>query len=248
MPRVRHLRNAPITEAIFDFRVKAQPGFRAEGFADLKPQLADRFPKTEDRHKWHASFEIIEGKGLPPALDDRGLHGYFFKDAEEKTVVQFRVDGFTFNRLHPYTSWNELFPLVLELWRLYSAVARPEVITRLAVRYINRIPIPVVPFEFATYLRAAPVIPPELPQNVSTFLTRVTISDSVKAVAAHIVQTLESKANGLPPDILFDVDAFKDGEYAIDSPLIVETFNRLRDFKNLIFFNCVTDEALRQFE
>lgn len=248
MPPPRHLRNAPITEAIFDFRVKARAGFRGEDFASLRSQLADRFPKMEDRRGLQATFEVIEGKGRPPVFQDLGLQGYFFKTADEKTVAQFRVDGFTFNRLHPYTSWEELFPLVIELWRLYSAIARPEVITRLALRYINHIPLPPGPVMFETYLRSAPVVPPELPQHVSSFLTRVTIHDPAMDIAAHVTQALAANASGRQPAVILDIDAFKQGEFAIDDPAIEETFKRLRDFKNLIFFNSLTEETLRQFE
>ena len=248
MPRPRHLRNAPITEAIFDFRVKARAGFRGEEFAPLQSRLADRFPKMEDRRGLQATFAVIEGKGRPPVVQDLGLQGYFFKAADEKTVAQFRVDGFTFNRLHPYTSWQELFPPVMELWRLYSTIARPEVITRLAVRYINRIPFPPGRVTLETYLRSAPVVPPELPQDISSFLTRVTIHDPTAGMAAHVAQALEADASGRQPAVILDIDAFKQGEFAIDDPAIEETFKRLRDFKNLIFFNSLTEETVRQFE
>ncbi len=247
MPVPRHLRNAPITEAIFDFRVKARAGFRGEEFAPLRSQLALRFPKMEDRRGLQTTFAVVEGKSLPPVVQDLGMQGYFFKSEDDKTIAQFRVDGFTFNRLHPYTSWQELFPSVIELWRLYSATARPEVITRLAVRYINRIPFPPGPVNLETYLRTAPVIPPELPQHLSGFLTRVTIHDPDVNIAAHVAQALEAGASGQPA-VIFDIDAFKQGEFATDDPAIEETFNRLRDFKNLIFFNSLTEETLRQFE
>jgi uncharacterized protein (TIGR04255 family) len=247
MPVPRHLRNAPITEAIFDFRVKARAGLRGEEFAPLHPQLASRFPKIEDRRGLQATFAVVKGKSQPPLVQDLGMQGYFFKSADEKTIAQFRVDGFTLNRLPPYTSWGELFPLVIELWRLYSALARPEVITRLAVRYINRIPFPPGPVKLETYLRSAPVIPPELPQHVSSFLTRVTIHDPDRNIAAHVAQALEADASGQPA-VIFDIDAFKQDEFAGDDPAIEETLNRLRDFKNLIFFSSLTEETIRKFE
>ncbi len=250
MTHQRRLRKAPITEAIFDFRVKARAGFLGEELSALQSQLADRFPKMEVQRGLKATFEVklIESEGPPPVIRDLGLRGYFFKSEDEKTVGQFRVDGFTLNRLHPYTSWEELFPLVIELWRLYSAIARPEVITRLAVRYINRIPFPPGPFELETYLRLAPAVPPDLPQTISSFLTRVTIQNPAIDIAAHVTQASEGNASGRQPAAIFDIDAFKDGEFAVDGSTIEETFNQLRDFKNLIFFNGLTEEAVRQFE
>lgn len=249
MPSPRHLRNAPITEAVFDFRVKARAELRAEEFATLQSQLADRFPTMQPRRGFQATFGIVEAKARPPVVRELGLQGYFFKTADEKTVAQFRVDGFTFNRLHPYTKWEELFVQAMELWQVYSALARPAVITRLAVRYLNRIPLPPGPFELETYLRSAPIVPPELPQQVSGFLTRVTIHDPATDIFASIAQALEAYAHGQQSAVILDIDAFKQGEFGVeDHAGVEEIFNRLRALKNVVFFNSLTDEALRQFE
>lgn len=238
MPDPRHLRNAPITEAIIDFRVKTRAGFRPEEFADLKTRLSERFPKV-DVHNWRLDL----GRRSP-----RPLQGYFFKTSDEKTIAQFRADGFAFNRLRPYTSWEELFPQAMELWRLYSGISKPDVVTRLAVRYINRIVLPPGAVTFEVYLRAAPVIPPELPQYVSSFLTTVTIQDPNTDIAAHIAQALEAATPGHQLVVILDIDAYKQGEFPIDDPAIEQTFGRLRAFKNLIFFNSLTDDALKEFE
>jgi len=195
-----------------------------------------------------ATFGMIQGRGQPPVVQDLGLQGYVFKTSDEKTIAQFRVDGFTFNRLRPYTSWEELFPQALDLWYLYSRVSGPEVITRLAVRYVNRITLPAGAITFETYLRAAPVIPLELPQSISSFLTRVTISDPQTDIAAHVAQALEANTSEQHLIVILDIDAYKQSEFAIDDPMIEGTLQQLRDFKNQIFFNSLTEETLRQFE
>ena len=248
MPDQRHLRNAPITEAIIDFRVKARTAFRPEEFADLRTPLAERFPNVDERRGLHTTFDMIEGQGQPPVVKDLGLQGYFFKTSDKKTIAQFRVDGFTFNRLHPYTSWEELFPQAMDLWRVYSSIAKPDVITRLAVRYINRIVLPAGPTAFETYLRTAPVIPPELPQYISGFLTRVTIHDPKTDIGAHVAQALEASPPGNQLAVILDIDAYKQREFPTDDPAIEQTFGQLRAFKNLIFFNSLTDDTIKGFE
>lgn len=90
---------------------------------------------------------------------DLGLHGYFFRSDDGKNIAQFRIDGFTFNRLKPYTSLDDILPLAMEMWRVYCDTAQPEVVTRLALRYINYIPLPPSLRNFNEYLRAAPPHP-----------------------------------------------------------------------------------------
>jgi uncharacterized protein (TIGR04255 family) len=66
---------------------------------------------------------------------------------------------------------------------------------------------------------------------------------------AHVSQALvEASAQNQQPTIILDIDAFKGGQFATDDPVIVRNFDELREFKNLIFFNYLTDEMLRKFE
>lgn len=244
MPESKHLRNAPITEALFDFRVKARKGFHPEAFAALQAQISGRFPQMDEHHRQQMTF----GANQEPVIKDPVLHGYFFKTSDEKTIAQFRIDGFTLNKLRPYSSWEVLFPQAMELWRLYVSIAEPEVITRLAVRYINRIPLPSGEITLQTYLTAAPAVPQGLPQSLSHFFTRLTIREPKTSLSANIQQTLEVLEPGMSPTILLDIDVYKESEFEIDDPAIEETFSQMRVFKNSIFFKSITDEALRQFE
>ena len=251
MPAPRHLRNAPITEAIIDFRVKARPELRAEDFAGLKGELATRLPKVEERRGLQAKIELLKAGGGPPGpplVQDLGLQGYFFRSQDEKIITQFRIDGFTLNRLKPYTSWEDIFPKAMELWHLYLKVAKPVEVIRLAVRYINHIPLPPGAQRFEDYLRASPVIPAELPQYTSSFLTRITIHNPNDDVAAHVTQVLQTTADAHRLTVILDIDAYKEAELLVEDPAIERALMQLRVFKNLIFFHSLTDETLRQFE
>ncbi|WDT73858.1 MAG: TIGR04255 family protein [Candidatus Manganitrophus sp.] len=248
MPEPKLLRNSPITEAIIDFQVKSRIGFRAEEFQRLKTDLAQQFPAVEERRGLQATFGFNLGQGPPPVMQDLGLQGYFFKSSDKKTIAQFRVDGFTFNRLPPYTGWEELFPQAMELWQLYSSISKPEAISRLAVRNINRIVLPTGDIEFNDYLRAGPIIPQELPQSISGFLTRVTINDPRTDLIANVAQALEVNPLESPTVIILDIDVYKQAQFSIDSPMIEHTFSELRTFKDLIFFNYLTETTLRRFE
>jgi len=248
MPTPRHLKNAPITEAILDFRVKARSDLRPVDFTAVKDRLSNRLPKVEEMRGLKTIIQVEKGQGQPPVVQDVGPQGYWFKSQDEKVIAQFRIDGFTLNRLRPYTSWEDIFPQAMELWRFYLEVAKPLAVIRLAVRYINHVPLPLGAGKFENYLRAAPVIPSELPQYVNSFLTRVTIHNPEVGVSAHVTQALQpiSDAHGLT--VILDIDAYKEADWLPRDPAIEDTFIQLRRFKNLIFFNSLTDQTLGQFE
>jgi uncharacterized protein (TIGR04255 family) len=248
MPSSRHLKNAPISEAIIDFRVKTRSDLRAEDFRSVKDHVSSQLPKVEEMRGVQATIQVSKGQEQAPVVQDLGIQGNFFKSNDDKVVAQFRIDGFTFNRLRPYTSWEDIFPQAMELWYLYLGVAKPLAVTRLAVRYINHVPLPPGAEHFENYLRAAPPVPIELPQYVSSFLTRVTVHNPETDIAAHITQALQPSSDARRLTVILDIDAYKEAEFSPDDPAIERTFNYLRAFKNLIFFNSLTDETLRQFE
>ncbi len=103
MADVRHLNNAPITEAIIDIRVKLPFEFKVESFLELKNTIGDRFPKVEERKLFSSQFGFKRGEPQPPSSKYHGVHGYFYSPEVDKKVAQFRIDGFTFSRLKPYT-------------------------------------------------------------------------------------------------------------------------------------------------
>ncbi len=248
MPTPRHLREAPITEAIVDFRVRARAAFAPKDFDRIKPEVSKQFPRLDESRSGKVTFQLSPVGATPPVIEDLGFQGLVFRSADDKTLVQFRTDGFTLNRLRPYTSWNEIFPIALGLWNLYSSVARPDAVIRLATRYVNQIALPPDLRDFDDYLRAAPRIPPEIPQYMTAFFARTTVHDPERDLAAHIVQALETDAANRKVTLILDIDAYCEGSWQADDPEIEAKFRELHDFKNLIFFNTVTDETLRQFE
>jgi uncharacterized protein (TIGR04255 family) len=121
-------------------------------------------------------------------------------------------------------------------------------VTRLALRYLNRIPLPSTLVDFAEVMVAPPSVPEALPQPVSGFLTRVTIHDVNADIAAHVSQALEQGAPEAGSSLILDIDAYRMRDIEVHSEQIAATFEALRDFKNRIFFESLTEQTLREFE
>lgn len=249
MPEPRHLSNAPITEALFDIRVKARPDFDVGRFQDLKGILVSRFPVVEEKRGGQFTFQFAPRADSHAMVEDLGIQGYFFRSPSDQLLAQFRVDGFTLNKLKPYTDWDHLFPVAIELWRMYIETARPQAVIRQALRYINHIRPPGDYIDFDEYLRAAPRLPPELPQTLAAFFSRVTVVDPELLVAAHIAQAFDPKTARDGVTIIIDIDCFKNVDILPeDEDTLIANFSDLRQFKNRVFFNYVTDRTLEMYE
>lgn len=246
MPIIHQLKSPPITEAIVDIRVKANPSFNFEKFNDLKSELNSLFPIVEQLQGGQITLKIQPGELKAPQVETMGLQGYLFKTEDKTTIAQFRIDGFTLNKLKPYTSWEDLNELATKLWEKYKSIAKPEAITRIALRYINRINIAGPQIDFDDYLTAGPQVPEGLSQAVSGFLHKTTIHEPENDNYVHVTQALETSSSIADITIILDIDAFKVFGISPDDPF--KHFSNLRELKNKVFFNFLTEKTIGLFE
>ena len=242
MAAIRHLDNAPIAEAIVDFRVSLPPDFRAETLYDARERLRPDYPKAEERKSFEALFEFAGVQPAAAQTRELGFHGLWLKSEDEKNIAQFRIDGFTFNRLKPYTSWETIMPEAMRLWTVYAEITRPRTITRLALRYINRLELPGPGVELDDYILTAPKLPGSVPQIVSTFATRTVLGHPERRLMANVAQVVEVSMESPARALLFDIDVYRVGEVDVDEQKVREVLEDLRLYKNQIFFGSLTEQ------
>ncbi len=247
MAEQRHLRNAPITEMLFDLRLAAPVELTDEHFRALGEASAAQYPKTELKQRIEGTIKFNAGR-LSADTRPLGAKGLFATSSDGLTVAQFRADGFTLNRLRPYTSWGELFPEALRLWNLYSAVSGGTEVGRVALRYINHLDLPLQDGDdFSLYLAMPPNLPEPVPQSVSAFVMRFTAHDTSTAISANITQAM---AAPLPSArVVLDIDVFKVLVAPVrDEVEIRGIFAALHEMKNRIFFNLVMERCLQLYQ
>jgi len=238
--------NAPITEAVLDIRVrlpKESDLARLERFGD---HVRERYPQKRVRKAWQGELRFTPDTGLEVDPKSGETIGFLFASDDNRQVVQARLDGFAFSRLRPYESWESLRDEARRLWEQYRQLAAPEVISRVALRYINRIEIPLPFGDFKDYILTFPEIAPGLPQGLSYFFTRLVIPRADIEATAIINETMEQPAEKVP--LIFDIDVFRLGAFDAGSDEYWRYFEQLRDFKNEIFFKSLTDKAKELFQ
>ena len=174
--------------------------------------------------------------------------GYAFRTSDNQRVVQFRSNGFTCNWLRPYAEWSDLRDMAVRMWQIYLGAAQPDQVVRLGLRYINHLELPVPRDDFAEYLTAQPNIPAALPQTLMSFFTRVAIQDEGIDCVAVVTQAFEGIINPKVFPLILDIDASKLVNLQPNSDEIWILLDQLRDFKNRIFFESLTEDAVRVFE
>lgn len=236
------LKNAPITEALIDIRTKLPSAIDVKSIDNLFEKIKNQYPEKQEQRVSEFSFEL-KADEEPVKASKHKVNGYRYISSGKKQIVQARLDGFTFSRLHPYIKWEDLRDEGHRLWDLYKEITSPEAITRVALRYINNLNIPMPITDFGDYLTAPPIVPEGISQSVKSFLTRVIIyepSIDVNAIITHVLEPLSPEADRAP--IILDIDVFKLRQDGIEEQDAWQIIEQLRHFKNKIFDKSITDK------
>ncbi len=239
-----HLPRAPITEALIDLRVKLPDETGLARLGEFKDAVADAYPGSRERRRLHGQL-TFSGEDAPVlSAQVEGPDGYILTSADGMQVVQGRLDGFTFSRLKPYENWERLRDSAKSLWMKYRETARPVSVERLAVRYINRLELPLPVGELRHWILTVPEIARGLPQGLDGFVMRLHVRFTDPTGYVNITQTGEPKDYDKVVPLIFDIDAFRLVDLEPSDQAIWSGFQDLRQIKNMVFFKSVTDKFL----
>lgn len=238
----RHLSRAPITEALIDIRVTLPKEARTmEHLAGLDAQFRDLYPERKEIKEVQFKVNIDHAEGDEKTSTQLGFR---YTNTEGTQVIQAAINGFTFSRLPPYEDWAKLKEEAERTWRIYSDHVQPETITRVATRYINKLVLPGPALDFDDYLRYVPKVPKVLPQVIGPFLSRIVAGDSQQELTVIITQSFQPSPTEI--SVILDIDAYRIKVFT-DEHEAWNVIDRLRDFKNRIFFDSITEKTAKLF-
>lgn len=234
--------NAPIQEAVLDIKVTGVKNPDVTSYIEFGRSNLKDYPIQETRVRHGGSFKFTTT--VSEVKSSSSINSIIFSpDKGSNKKIQFRKDGYSFNMLKPYSNWEEFSMLALKYWEQYKEIAQPSHIERIGVRYINRIELPLDDeFDFDHYFNNAPKIPSILEQKYKRFFLQMEIPCNDAGIYAIITQTFHQPHEQDKLNFIFDIDVFNN----IDKPntyLVQKDFNELRDFKNKIFEDIITNKT-----
>ncbi|MES2996896.1 MAG: TIGR04255 family protein [Verrucomicrobiota bacterium] len=244
------LAHAPIIEAVLDIDCDLPPALDMEFLQkEASEALRATYPKFQQQFIQEHIFQK-EGGDLPKVqmYESRGAMQFLSEDG--KQLVQFRPNGFSFNRLAPYGSLDDYLPEIESAWNLFVKLTKPVVIRKIGLRMINRMPLPIENgrISFDRYLKTPPRLPQTGTQMMFTgFLEQHGAVDPDSGNHVNIVKTAQLPEGDQWP-VIFDIDAFFPCQ--IEPPAwgeLEERIQSLRTLKNQIFKHTLTLECLSLF-
>lgn len=237
----RHYDHAPIAEAILELTCTLP--------SDV---TLDQLAHVADPETFSAAGAAIMVTGRVE-VGPEGIHGdtsgeaigHLLRRADGLRVIQSRLNGFAYSALAPYDRWETFSAEAWEHWSDYQRVARAIKVSRIGVRYVNKIDIPNASIEIKDYLRTAVDVSPYLPQLTAGYFLQVVVPLSHFNAAATITSTIVPPPSVDHTSLILDIDTWRTVDIALASTAagdsITEVLNTLREAKNYVFEACITD-------
>src|SRR5437660_12438079 len=110
------LRKAPIVEAVVEIDCDMPPSFKVQALeAQAKEAFKDKYPKF--RAQLLQEHKIETKPDAEPIMTVRQeIRALQFLQEDQRQLVQMRAEGFSFNRLEPYTTLDDYLPEIERTW------------------------------------------------------------------------------------------------------------------------------------
>lgn len=239
-----HYEKAPIIEALIDVRIEPSGGTTLGQLESIHPLIKSKYPIKTTRAYVQSEFSF--GTKVGAVANQRAI-GFGFSSQDGRQILQARLDGFTFSRLKPYGSWPELRDEAHRLWDIYRGSITLEKITRIAVRYINQIDIPIRQIDYKDYFRTIPEVSPTLPQALSGFFMQLHFPQTDFGGNLILTQTAVPPPGPDTNSLILDLDVFKQETETRSDEEVWNLLETLRERKNEFFEGCITDKARALF-
>jgi len=243
------LAHAPIVEAVLDIDCDMPTDFDLAGLeTTAQDKFHAQYPKSRRQYRQHHQIQR-KAEETKVQSTEPALHALRFLQEDEKQLVQIRTQGFSFNRLTPYSSLDDYLPEIRRTWELYIGLVKPIQTRAIRLRYINRILLPSKDscIEINDYIKIGPRLPDENHLWMGSFVNQYTAIE--KETEHEVVIVLSSQPweddkfpvifdNGASGMIVTEPD---------DWSALLAVIQSLRRLKNRIFQETLTPICLDLF-
>jgi uncharacterized protein (TIGR04255 family) len=234
-----NLKNAPIKEAIISLTIGQQKHSSLQELEKLCAAFHDTYPQPQPWTLKEFAFQVNEAGTNTSHLDIR--KGFVLSSEDQKKVLHLGYDSLSLNILEPYGSWEDFSSTYKAAWNIFTASLQIAEVDRLTIRYINDFSIPMQNWE--EYLLLRPTFQSITDYDDSTVSMAEVFSRYVLISERHMAQSVVLLT--LKPESNTSLRVTMDIEVSSRTPItdysgyrdVEDVLNRLRDFKNQIFFS-----------
>jgi uncharacterized protein (TIGR04255 family) len=232
----------PIAEAAIEIRI-SNP-LSAKDLEKIVTKLKKLYPNS------HSINGLDINLGPNAAVVNQTQTGFRLVSDDQADIVILYPQSLVVARLAPYPGWSAIQDRVVSAWKIWKIVAKTRTISRVGIRYINRIDIPVDDtgkIEIEDYLTLYPTAPDLSDAPMSHYLIQFTKPTSLHLWSTTITSTIQPSPLVKTLSLLLDIDVFRTEDIPLNDDNLWLMLAEARNLKNDIFHQCITSKAAELF-
>jgi uncharacterized protein (TIGR04255 family) len=233
----QHLKNAPIVEAMIAFDFIVAEGELGQIRRSFIEQIQVDYPTQKPIQKAEVTFNPEGSTGKTSEVGSRCV------STDGKKVCLISEQTFICSRLHPYENWESLRSEFQRLWEVFASFGKVQV-TKVAVRYINKIFLP-EGSEIFDSVFTYPKIADGLPQN--TFNVFVRLQIAIPEPQGTLIVTEAQLPPEKPQFVAIALDHDLQFPVTEDTADIWALLEKARELKNEYFFASISEDLMKEY-
>ena len=241
-----NLDKPPVVVALAQLKFK-EPNFKVDSILEYDVLLKHIFPIRRGNVQVGLDLgnkTIPLGESKVSATSNAEVGSYVYLSTNQKKKIEISVDTLTYIDEEPYTGWNDFLSNATKAFGILSPVLESAEIQRTSIRFVNRF----IFDEFndpKTYFNA---LITSADGNSSFPLRQYGFRMVMEIPESDIYSIVNHNVENIQQDkylYTFDIDVLDRQKLVFDIDTIKHCFENLRNVKNKIFFDTVTDETLK---
>ena len=243
----RRYSKPPIEEALVEFQFAPTQTPMQAVVGPLHERLHDDYSQDpRNQTLLQADIHAPAGKSANVTLTE-SVPRVQLLDETGKKLLSLGQDVVSVHTLRPYEGWEQFKPRIERGLRAYATLSNATQVTRLGVRYINRLELvghgTVVQLE--EFFTTPPGVAVGMPAELASFLNR---ADYVLDDVTRIVVTFASVPAPNTPTMLLDIDVVWQSTQPIDIETALTTMDALHVREGVAFESLITDKTRETFK
>jgi len=237
----------PITEAVIGINFENEISLK--DIISVSKKYSKHYTNSQAVKNINVEISKVGDSEKKPVTNVHEILGHRLSSDNMTQLLVIWPATFTISQLAPYSGWDDFFGRFVRDWKIWKRKFKHKKISRVGVRYINRIDIPTSDsiVQHEDFLN----IYPRVPESIATLDA---YSVNIVTRLDHISCHLKINSAVVPSPILDHTSFLIDQDIYIDSSPpqkdddIYTLLNLIRVEKNKVFESCVSDKARELFQ
>ncbi|ADV48706.1 hypothetical protein Celal_1393 [Cellulophaga algicola DSM 14237] len=233
--------NSPIILSMIQFRYDKIDGFDVDVIKKMAKKVETTFPVVNQRFVHNIVVNNDKNSKTSVSIEDQQVDGVQVMSKNRQEFFTITDTKFTFQSHEKYTGWDNFRDKAFQFWHLFNNSFNIKELSGVSLRYVNRINLPLdlkrIDKYFTTYIKDD-----NNTFSIANFQLKFSSFDKENKFRFNISHLLDAPLDEYVPYI-FDIDVLSDVRIENKNDLLLALFEKIRDKKNKLFNDGITDET-----